>query len=296
VSLALAAGRLLCPVCRSALDLWSPSGHRIDRPEPVPVERAACAQGHSFDPAASGYLNLSGRAAPANADSPAMVRARHRFLASGAYDRLAQAVADHLTQALAEPPDPAAADRPVRALAEAGVGTGHYLQRCLEAQTAPTLALAWDVSPAAARQAARNHPGMALLVADTWRPLPLRPAQFDGLLCLFAPRHLLQFADLLAPGGVLLLGLPEPDHLASLRRRLNLIGLRPDKLNRLLAQLPDRLTVVDSSRLAYDLAASPEQVSDLVMMGPNAFHGAVAAAPAAELEVRVRLLTLRRTS
>jgi 23S rRNA (guanine745-N1)-methyltransferase len=131
-------------------------------------------------------------------------------------------------------------------------------------------------------------------VADTWRPLPLRPAQFDGLLCLFAPRHLPQFADLLAPGGALLLGLPEPDHLAGLRHGLGLIGLQPDKLARLLERLPDSLELVDSSRLAYEVAASPEQVGDLVAMGPNAFHGPIRQPPAAELEVRVRLLVLRR--
>ncbi|MDR1213217.1 MAG: hypothetical protein LBK54_03880 [Propionibacteriaceae bacterium] len=305
MSLALAAGRLLCPVCRSALDLWSSAGQRIDRPETdQTVQRAGCANGHSFDAARAGYLNLLGRAAPAHADSPDMVRARDRFLASGAYDRLAQAVAERLAQATSERPEQAGAAAgsalgPAGAtgqlvLAEAGVGTGFYLQRCLQAQGGPAIGLAWDISPAAARRAARRDRRLAVLVADTWRPLPWRPAQFDGLICLFAPRHLPQFASLLVPGGALLLGLPEPDHLADLRHRLALIGLRPDKLARLLEGLPADLELVDSSRLAYDVAATPAQVADLVAMGPNAFHGSAGPAPAADLEVRVRLLVLRR--
>jgi 23S rRNA (guanine745-N1)-methyltransferase len=37
-----------------------------------------CPAGHAFDVAKQGYLNLSGAAEPANADTPAMLDARAR--------------------------------------------------------------------------------------------------------------------------------------------------------------------------------------------------------------------------
>ena len=93
-----------------------------------------CPARHSFDVARQGYVNLLGRAAPANADTAAMLDARARFLASGHYDPIADAVAG--------------AARGER-LAEVGAGTGFYLARVLDAHPEAE-GLATDVSVAAA--------------------------------------------------------------------------------------------------------------------------------------------------
>ena len=74
-----ARGLLACPVCAEGLDLGPAA--------------ATCRQGHSFDVARQGHLNLLGAAQPANADTAAMVEARSRVLDSGAFDAVDAALA-----------------------------------------------------------------------------------------------------------------------------------------------------------------------------------------------------------
>ena len=74
---------LCCPVCRDALAREAATWR--------------CPQGHSFDVAADGHVNLlpSGRhRRRAAGDSAAMVRSRRQFLHAGHYDPLAHALVD----------------------------------------------------------------------------------------------------------------------------------------------------------------------------------------------------------
>src|SRR5690349_14687654 len=107
----------------------------------------ACSQGHAFDVARQGYVNLLSRRPPTGGgDTAAMVQARATFLGRGHYRRFASAVADAVAAVV--PAD--------EAVAEVGAGTAYYLATVLERRRGPGVAL--DVSPAAARRAAQAHP------------------------------------------------------------------------------------------------------------------------------------------
>ena len=67
---------LRCPVCGGALE----EGEGVLR----------CGEGHSFDIARQGYVNL----VPGPGDSAEMVEARDAFLAAGHFARLSAALAD----------------------------------------------------------------------------------------------------------------------------------------------------------------------------------------------------------
>lgn len=235
-----------CPVCGAAFER---------------AERAVrCASGHSVDWARQGYLNLLGRAAPANADTADMVSARERFLARGAYDPLADAVIAAVAAGVGTGPD----------VLEVGAGTGYYLARLLDGLGGRGVAL--DVSPAAARRAARSHPDLLAVVADAWRPLPMPTAAYDAVLAIFAPRNPAEFARLLRPGGLVVVATPEPAHLVELRSALGLLDIPAAKDERVGASLaadfdPGPRTVVRTS-----LSLDRDAVVDLVAMGPNAFH------------------------
>ena len=123
--------------------------------------------GHRFDLARQGYLNLLGRAAPGNADTAAMVAARERFLAGGFYrpDRGRR------------PRSLATAERGITARRRGGRRRRHAATtwpRLLDdALRQPARSgIAFDVSTAAARRAARAHERLGAVVADVWR----RPA------------------------------------------------------------------------------------------------------------------------
>ncbi len=254
-------GWLACPVCAAGL---AGEGGAL-----------RCASGHSFDVARQGYVNLLRRAAPENADTPAMLAARDRFLGAGHYAPVADAVA--------------ARCRGASRIVEVGAGTGYYLAAALDAAPGAE-GLATDVSPAAARRAARCHPRAAAVVADTWQRLPLPDGAADRLLCVFAPRNPAEFARVLRPGGRAVVVVPGPLHLRELREGYGLLAIDDDKSDRVRRAFAGWRA--EEQALTYQLELGADDVADVIAMGPNAFHGLPATTAAGASTIDVRVLTL----
>lgn len=236
-----------------------------------------CERRHSFDVARQGYVNLLTRAAPANADTPAMIRARADFLNAGHYLPIAQTVVSAVGSA--------------RQLWEAGAGTGYYLARALDALP-EAMGLATDVSPAAARAAARAHARLASVVADTWAGVPVADDAFDALLCVFAPRNPSEFSRVLRPGGALVIVVPTTRHLAELRDDYGLLGVPADKTAAVAEAFAGWHPQVE--RVEADLDLSADEVSQLIGMGPNAFHGVPESTSPARARLSVDVVRLTR--
>ncbi|MGL4832399.1 MAG: methyltransferase domain-containing protein [Propionibacteriaceae bacterium] len=214
-----------------------------------------CENRHSFDIAKQGYLNLLGAAQPKNADTAAMVEARAAFLDQGWYSPIAQAVRHVVSQA--------------RTIADVGCGTGYYAAQFLdEGQRAVGL----DISVPALRRAAKAHPQLGVVIADTWKTLPLRTASVDAITCIFAPRHLAEFARVLTPDGLLVIVTPDAQHLAEARRAFGLLDVEPGKHERLLAETAHQFELVSDDLLRQSLELDHEAARQVVAMGPNAFH------------------------
>lgn len=239
---------LACPVCRDGLTL-TPGAVR-------------CPRGHAFDVARQGYVSLlTGSAAPGTADTPAMVAARERFLGAGHYAPLAERVAGLAAELRT--------DRPGLTV-DAGAGTGHLLARVLDAAGGAGLAL--DISKHAIRRAARAHPRIGAVVADVWRPLPVRDARAALLLNAFAPRNGPEFARLLAPGGHLLVVTPAPGHLGELIDRLGLLSVDEEKDRRLAATLSGHFRQIAQIPVETEITLDHAAVEAVVGMGPSAWH------------------------
>ena len=208
-----------------------------------------------------------------------MVAARQRFLEAGHFDPLSDALAAALAGS--------------RRIVDAGGGTGHHLARALY-RSPDARGLVVDVSAAAARRAARAHPRMGAVVADTWHGLPVQGSAADALLCVFAPRNAREFARVLAPGGLLIVVTPNPGHLAEAREELGLIGIQDDKLAVVRRALAGAFEPVAATRVRRDLELAASEVDDLVAMGPNAFHQHAPAAGPLRVRLDVQLSTFRR--
>jgi 23S rRNA (guanine745-N1)-methyltransferase len=226
-----------------------------------------CAAAHRFDLARQGYLNLLQSAPPRHADTAEMVAARERFLGSGSY----RPVADALVAAVRAGLVAVRGSAPTApALLETGAGTGYYTAALLDGLGGRGLAL--DISPAAARRAARAHPRLAAVVADVWGTLPVVDGRLDALACVFAPRNAAEFARVLRPDGVLAVVTPLPEHLQELRSALGLLDVEQDKQERLASVLADHFAPQAEEQLRRSVSWSIPVVTDLVAMGPNAFH------------------------
>lgn len=284
MSLAEVADLLACPSCAAHGDL--------DVPLRLDGAALRCPAGHAYDVARQGHVNLLGRAAPPNADSAAMVAARERLLGIGAYDPIADALVDAVRRSEGDAP----------AVLDVGAGPGWYLDRVLAgfaAQSRPVRGLALDVSPAAARRAARV-PHVGAVVADAWGRWPVRSAAVDVAISVFAPRRPEELARVLAPGGLGVVVSPLPEHLAGLRATRGLLDVEPGKQERLSATFREHLEPVDDVDVRYDVTLDAATVEDLVAMGPNAFHRRAdadepsTAAVTTVVEVAVRVSTWRR--
>lgn len=267
MSLRAAAGVLACPACAGALHL---------------VEDAlVCARGHSFDVARQGYVNLLRGGQPANADTPAMLEARARVLASGLFDPIADEVARRV--------------RAAAVLAEVGAGTGFYLASALDGIPGAR-GVAFDVSVAAARRAARCHGRAASVVADVWAGLPVLPRRLGAILCLFAPRNMTDFARVLGHRGLLVVVTPHDDHLGELRERYGLLDIDPDKDERLRRSAVGLFDPIVAKRLSYVRRLDADGVRDLIAMGPNAFHGTPDAVTGGEVRLSVTVHVFRNAT
>ena len=129
-------------------------------------------------------------------------------------------------------------------------------------------------------------------MADTWAGLPVRDGAADGLLCVFAPRNPDEFARVLAPGGRLVVVVPTPRHLRELRETHDLLGIDADKADAVAARFPGwrATSTVDE----YQIALSADDASDLIAMGPNAFHGSPTGVSGGVATVSVSTVVLLR--
>jgi 23S rRNA (guanine745-N1)-methyltransferase len=239
---------LACPHCAASL---SRSGGSV-----------ACANGHSFDVARSGYLSLlPGDAQLGSADTAEMVAARDAFLGGGHFEPLAHALGEEAERGAL----------PLGCAVDLGAGTGWYLARVLDRLPGrPGLAL--DLSKHALRRAARAHPRIAAVACDAWRPLPVRDSVAALVLSVFAPRNGPEIARVLRPGGALVVVTPTERHLTELVEGLGLLTVDERKEERLAARLDAHLDLERREEHEWSLELTATDVANAVAMGPSARH------------------------
>jgi len=218
----------------------------------------SCPAGHSFDIARQGYLSLlPGDASPGTADTAEMVAARASFLDRGHYAPIAEAVSEAIPTGDG-------------VVIDLGGGTGYYLAAVLDAHPGST-GIAIDLSRLALRRAARAHPRAGAIVADVWKPLPIRSGAALAVLSIFSPRNAPEIARILGPHGVLVVVTPTARHLAELVSSLGMITVDERKQERLDTQLRD-FRRLSNAPLEYEIELSHDDVLAVVLMGPSAHH------------------------
>lgn len=222
-----------------------------------------CPQGHSYDQARQGYVNLlpvQHKRSKEPGDSKAMVEARQRFLAAGHYQLIAESIARVCYAANA--------DHARLNILDAGCGEGYYLRQLAQrADALAELAVAGlDISKAATLAAARLDKRITWMVG-TNAHLPVQDASVDCLLCVFGFPVAAEFARVLKPGGRLIQVDPGPAHLRELRA---LLYPQLDSEAEPKAPQLEGFHLLEAVQVSYPFQLdSTEQLQDLLAMTPH---------------------------
>ncbi len=184
----------LCPLCHSPLSLDEKS--------------FVCPQGHQFDKAKEGYVNLlpvQHKRSRDPGDSSEMMQARRAFLDAGHYQPLRDTICQFLKQAAPE------------SLLDIGCGEGYYTAGFADSLAELTQDI-WglDVAKVAIRYAAKRYPQVQFCVASSHR-LPFDSESLDAVVRIFAPCKAEELARVVKPGGIVITATPGPRHLMQLK-------------------------------------------------------------------------------
>lgn len=169
----------------------------------------ACANGHSFDIARQGYVNLlpvGQKASRHPGDSAQMVLARSRVMGSGLF----QPLADALIKILAEVPALS-----VGCVVDSGCGEGWFTEQ-IQRRASFDRVLGLDVSKDAIRAAARRSGYIAWAVASG-KALPVAVGEANVICCLFGFPFWAPWAHWQHKDQCVVTVDPGPDHLLELR-------------------------------------------------------------------------------
>ncbi|AZV06155.1 MULTISPECIES: 23S rRNA (guanine(745)-N(1))-methyltransferase [Enterobacter] len=221
-----------------------------------------CPQGHQFDMAKEGYVNLlpvQHKRSRDPGDSAEMMQARRAFLDAGHYLPLREAVAHMVNDIL-----PASAT----AVLDIGCGEGYYTARFAEVARDKGLnTFGLDVSKVAIRAAAKRYADVMFCVASSHR-LPFDDASMDAVIRIYAPCKAEELARVVKPGGWVITVTPGPRHLMELK------GLIYDEV-RLHAPHSEQLagfSLKQEQTVAYDMSLTGEEATALLQMTPFAWR------------------------
>ncbi len=170
--------------------------------------RLVCAEGHSFDVARSGYVNLlqpQERRSKQPGDTLEAVAARRRLHDRGISAPLLESIRELLGAQEGE------------AVLDVGCGEGFYLGSI--AGTSRCRGFGLDISTKAVEAAAKRYPECEWVVGNADRAIPYERESFSALLSITGRMNAPEFHRVLRPGGRLLVALASAEDLVELRGR-----------------------------------------------------------------------------
>lgn len=234
---------LMCPVCRQPLNL---------------TERTwRCEQGHSYDVAKQGYVNLhvvQHKHSKNPGDTPESVDARRAFLQSGYYQPLQQAVVDLLKQLN------------VKAILDIGCGEGYYTSAM---QQVVEHCVGVDIAKTAVQRAAKLNPKVTWVVG-TGATLPVLDHSMDACTSLFSPIPQTEIARVLKDDGYLIVVTPASEHLYAMREAL-FEQVNPHTPEKFVEQLQDLFELKQEQIIDAPFVLDQQALKNLIAMTPYAY-------------------------
>lgn len=242
---------LICPLCVQPLQQQE--------------KQLRCSNGHSFDRAKQGYVNLlpvQHKRSKAPGDDKAMVQARQQFLDQGYY----QPLAETLTRLVSEIRQP----HTTGTLLDAGCGEGYYSN--FIQQRLPQLSMyGIDISKPAIAAACKRSREITWLVASL-KSIPLAANSLDLILSVFSPIQSQAFRTGLKEHGTLLVVTAGKQHLANLKAHLY-EQVVPFEEEKILPQLADHWHLTGQHKVTYEMQLNCQSaIQSLLAMTPHTWR------------------------
>ncbi|AYX85649.1 methyltransferase domain-containing protein [Acinetobacter baumannii] len=234
---------LMCPVCRQRLELVSKTWR--------------CEQGHSYDIAKQGYVNLhvvQHKHSKNPGDTPESVDARRAFLQGGYYQPLQQAVV-HLLK-----------DLKAKMVLDIGCGEGYYTSAM---QQVVEQCIGVDIAKNAVQRAAKLNDKVTWVVG-TGATLPVVNQSMDVCTSLFSPIPQTEILRVLKDDGYLIVVTPATDHLYAMREAL-FEQVNPHTPQKFVEQLQDLFELKEQQVIEAPLVLDQQALKNLIAMTPYAY-------------------------
>ena len=230
-----------------------------------------CENGHSFDIARQGYVNLlpvQHKRSKQPGDSKIMVLARTNFLNTGYYLPVAKKLNEIISADIINDKD--------NCILDAGCGEGYYFDFIFnslknEKGSNKHSFIGLDISRDAIIQATKRNKQISWIVGTNRKP-PVEEKSVDIILCLFGFFSNDGFYKILKPGGLIIVVDPGPEHLKELRKIIYPEIKKSEQTSSLQIEKTG-FSLVNSESLQFKVhITNNEQINNLLIMTPHFYR------------------------
>lgn len=230
-----------------------------------------CSSRHSFDMAREGYVNLLLKKSDTLYENRELFFARRKTYEAGFWNGVIDALRPHV--------------QAEHTVLDAGCGEGSLLH-ALGGSTQIGL----DIARPAVKMAARLLPRAAICAGDLCA-LPLENKSVDVLVNLLTPANYQEFSRVLKQGGILLKGIPGPEHLKEIRSLLTSPAAQSRASSEdAAALLEKKFSLFFRQRVHYAFACDEALAAAVFSMTPLTSHQEAVQVPAGKITVDVEIL------
>jgi len=241
---------IICPNCKAIL-------HNYDK-------ILKCQNGHSFDVAKDGYINLllANQKKKLNpGDNKIMMNAREAFLCSGYYDFLIDFIESSIKSLHV-----ASDTRTENAyLLDLGCGTGYYTRSLLRNDNINKIGI--DISKSGISRASKNDRNSIYIISSNY-DLPIKDNSVEIVINIFSPISINEVKRVLKPGGYFLKVVPAKDHMKEIASLIYESFIPHQSSIETELSLISDLQIIKVEKLEKEILLSGENLYNLISMTP----------------------------
>ena len=258
------ANLFACPVCNSDMHVSADQ------------QQFCCVQGHSFDFARQGYLNLllsNQRQSLQPGYDMATLRARKTILVNGLFnqliDKLTQLVITAWKQQI---------ELSQMTILDVGSGEGYLFTHIIEELQRVTAqvisAVGSDISKSAMQLAGQNSLQALWCICNLMRRIPFKDNAFSMLLNILAPCNTIEFQRILSPNGYFVKVLPLENHLSEIRTAIYEHARKESHSNETtMVEISQHFQLISREELYYQHNIGKELTLEILYMSPLYWKG-----------------------